>query len=113
KKANRILLVLDSSDADARKISLIDIWPELFSAEHSNIPITKIYNKCDVSGLPCSKNQDSVTLSAKTGEGMDLLKEHLKEVMGFVEGVGRYSARRRHLQSLKDAASHIALGVEI
>jgi len=58
--------------------------------------------------------QDTMTvvhLSAKTGEGLGLLKQHLKQRMGYKEGgVGTFSARRRHLQSLEQARSHLLSG---
>ena len=42
---------------------------------------------------------------------MDLLRQHLKACMGYEEGsTGRFSARRRHLQSLHEAAAHLQQG---
>jgi tRNA modification GTPase len=47
-------------------------------------------------------------VSAITGEGIDLLREHLKECMGF-QGAdsGTVSARRRHLDALARAERHL------
>jgi tRNA modification GTPase len=45
-----------------------------------------------------------VFLSAKTGEGVALLREHLKTRAGYVSGEsGALSARRRHLDALRRA----------
>lgn len=114
KKADRILLIVDSKDPDCATASLADIWPPSLSFLQHDIPITRIFNKCDISGLSPGEDQHSVTLSAKTGEGLDLLKKHLKEVMGFSDGSsGHFSARRRHLQGLHEAAKHISLAGDI
>jgi len=114
KKADRILLIIDSNDPNYSTTTLTDILPPAFSTLQNDIPVTRVFNKCDTSGFPPVKDQYSVMLSAKTGEGLDLLKEHLKEVMGFSgSSSGRFSARRRHLQGLKDAENHIAIAREI
>ena len=53
-----------------------------------------------------------IELSAKTGDGLSLLRQHLKQCMGFDEsGEGKFSARRRHLQSLNLAADCLDRGL--
>ena len=50
-------------------------------------------------------------LSARSGEGIDLLREHLKSCVGYGgAGEGRFSARRRHLDALDRAAGFLAAG---
>jgi tRNA modification GTPase len=54
---------------------------------------------------------DVIALSAKTGEGLDALREHLKQSMGYNESSGgRFSARRRHLVSIEKARSAQDMG---
>ena len=54
-----------------------------------------------------------VALSAHTGAGLDLLRQHLKEVMGLEEGSeGLFSARRRHLEALEQASASLDAGAE-
>ena len=54
-----------------------------------------------------------IRLSAKTGEGIDALRVHLKECMGFSGGSeGSFMARRRHLEALDKASDHLAIGQE-
>jgi tRNA modification GTPase len=113
--ADRILLVVDGSlnppnedDADA-------IWPERAERLSRDIPVTIVHNKCDLSGkTPGIYEQGEATiieLSAKTGAGMPLLQSHLKTCMGFDgSGESRFSARRRHLQSLGSAAAALERG---
>ena len=55
---------------------------------------------------------DVVTLSALTGQGLEALREHLKQLAGFhtPEG-GEFSARERHAEALARARGHVAQSV--
>lgn len=112
--ADHILLMLDGSltadDCDADSI-----WPEKNLHLTRDIPVTIVRNKCDLSGRePAIYNRDNTTfieLSAKSGDGMDLLRTHLKACMGYDDkGESNFSARRRHLQSLAAAQNCLEAG---
>lgn len=45
--------------------------------------------------------------SAKTGAGLDALREHLKQLAGASGGEGSFSARRRHVIALQQVAAHL------
>lgn len=112
--ADRILLLVDSSQTDTTE-EPDNIWPERYQHLDRDIPVTIIRNKCDLCGHPPhleTRGQNTtLTLSAKTGAGIDLLRQHLKDCMGFHnEGEGSFSARRRHLQSLSDAGEFLLSG---
>ena len=50
-------------------------------------------------------------LSARTGQGVEQLKDHLKETIGYETGTeGGFLARRRHLSALETAAEHLEQG---
>jgi tRNA modification GTPase len=71
-----------------------------------------IRNKIDlVNEQPSIKQENGTTvisLSAKTGVGVDLLKAHIKSLIGFnSDGEGLFLARRRHLEALNQAEQHI------
>jgi tRNA modification GTPase len=108
-RADRILLVVDdsvSNDAEAQEL-LCQLPPQ--SA------CTLIRNKIDLSERLPSRTEESpvaeVALSAKTGAGIELLREHLQSCMGFrPAGEGTFMARRRHLQALSLAHDHLLLG---
>lgn len=107
-KADRILWIFD--DHLDPQHSAYD--PTLLSAE---IPITFVRNKIDQSGgLPRKSETTSgteIALSAKSGSGIDLLREHLKHCMGFNAGQeGVFIARRRHLDAIRRASEHILTG---
>jgi tRNA modification GTPase len=45
--------------------------------------------------------------SAKTGAGLDALREHLKQLAGAGSGEGAFSARRRHVQALQQVTVYL------
>jgi tRNA modification GTPase len=74
--------------------------------------ITLIYNKIDLSTQKArSKQQDGHTvlyLSIKTGQGLDLLQQHLKSILNLNDNEANFIARRRHLASLAAAKDALA-----
>lgn len=113
--ADRILLVVDGSNPESADDDPLAIWPERDEHSTRDIPVTIVHNKCDLSGQPpiIEQHNDStiIELSAKTGAGIDLLNSHLKYCMGYAEGgESQFSARRRHLHSLQQAAESLAQG---
>jgi tRNA modification GTPase len=103
-EADRILLVIDSSAAEAA--DSFSLWPEFLHNPPDPQSVTLIRNKADLTGesvglqSPCG-GHCTITLSAKANLGVDLLREHLKACMGFAQtNESGFSARRRHLQRL-------------
>jgi tRNA modification GTPase len=71
-----------------------------------------IRNKIDLANeAPAITHQDGrtvISISAHTGAGLDLLKQHIKSLAGFQgETDGIYLARRRHLDALARAETHV------
>lgn len=67
-----------------------------------------IFNKIDISGTPagCSEMTDrtELRLSAKTGQGLELLRKALLSSIGWQPaGEVQFIARERHLQALEEA----------
>ena len=105
-RADHVLLMVDSSkgltEEDQR---IIDALPP-------ELPLTVIYNKIDITGqIPAQDELDgipSLWLSARTGQGMDLLRGYLKQAAGFEQtGEDGFTARRRHLDALGRARQHL------
>jgi tRNA modification GTPase len=74
-----------------------------------------VRNKADVTGetlgISDVNGHSLIRLSARTGEGVDDLRNHLKQSMGFDTSMeGGFLARRRHLQALEEAANHLVQG---
>jgi tRNA modification GTPase len=106
RKADHILYVIDGT----RGVDDEDIRRETATLP-TDVAVTWVYNKIDLSGAkPRLDNYQPprVHLSAVTGAGIDLLREHLKACAGFQQGeAGVVSARRRHLDALGYVHSHL------
>lgn len=129
KRADRVLLMVDASDNHSvleDEQGIKNYYPEFFEQLPANIGLTLIRNKADLNlsikqadiGLAAftdenKKQHVSITLSAKTGSGVDSLKEHLKAIMGYQGSTeGGFMARRRHLTALNKAHQHLITGLE-
>lgn len=105
-RADRILYVIDATralDDESMRAELASLPPE--------IPVSVVLNKIDLAQAQSRYEQSQpprLHVSATNGDGIDLLREHLKECMGFQgAGTGTISARRRHLDALNRAATHL------
>lgn len=104
--ADRILYVVDT---------LHEHEPQALAQELAalpkDVPITLVMNKIDLTHTAARYEQSQparIHVSAATGEGIDLLREHLKECVGFQgASAGTLSARRRHLDALARASTHL------
>jgi len=80
----------------------------------NDIPVIVLRNKIDVSGdSPGVVRADPPTLnvSAKTGAGIDVLRETIMQLAGYGNsGAGAFTARKRHVDALADAAHHFTAG---
>lgn len=114
-QADRVLFMVDGTTTDATDPK--DIWPDFVDRLPNSIGMTVIRNKADQTGEDmgiCHVNDPTlIRLSAKTGAGVDALRTHLKECMGFSGNTeGGFMARRRHLDALERAAQHLQIGQE-
>ncbi|WP_129139821.1 tRNA uridine-5-carboxymethylaminomethyl(34) synthesis GTPase MnmE [Modicisalibacter coralii] len=112
-KADRVLLLVDATTTEAT--DPMAIWPEFVSRLPDPSRLTLVRNKIDTTRETpqgdLSTTPPVVRLSARTGEGVDNLKEHLKAVMGYTATTeGRFSARRRHLEAIDRAEQALANG---
>jgi tRNA modification GTPase len=104
--ADRVLLLIDDQRGRGPgEQAILERLPP-------NLPHTAIFNKIDLSGraagLHSAGADAEVALSAHTGAGVDALRAHLKQVMGYnASGSGGFSARRRHLDALRRAKSSL------
>ena len=75
-----------------------------------------VINKIDLLNIKPELNQTewgaTIKVSAKTGDGVDLLRNYLKNSAGYQSGSeGNFSARRRHLDALTRAHQAITNGI--
>lgn len=105
-QADRVLLVIDDQQGlTAEDQAILDRLP-------AQLAHTFIYNKIDQTGKPAAQRADNaIALSAKTLAGLDILSDHLKQVMGFDEQAqDGFIARRRHIDALQRASQHVLSG---
>ncbi|WP_250460679.1 tRNA uridine-5-carboxymethylaminomethyl(34) synthesis GTPase MnmE [Microbulbifer litoralis] len=112
--ADRVLLVVD-----AEQIQALDpetAWPEFTAQLPDTEKLTLVLNKIDLTDYSAGLQAHTdgvpvIAISARTGAGLEALKEHLKQCMGYSGGAeGNFSARRRHLESLARARAFIEQG---
>ena len=79
-----------------------------------NIPLIILRNKTDVTGEPPGAQQHDpsvLNISAKTGAGLEALRETIRQVAGYENlGDGAFTARRRHIDALNLATTHFECG---
>lgn len=106
-QADRALLLVDD------KTGITEEDENIRRKLPTSLELTVVRNKIDLSGMPASisENNHEIALSAKSGKGVDLLRDHLKKIMGYTgltEGV--FLARRRHLDALIRAKDFVLSG---
>lgn len=109
-KADHILLVVDGTST--KETNPYHLFPEWKSYFKENIPITVVYNKIDILDLSPSLKTNAgyttLSLSVKTGAGMDMFLNHLKSSFQFSsQEEGTVVARTRHLEALKHVSNHL------
>ena len=107
--ADVVLLVYDAKD----KLADLSILPEAVK----NKPIICIRNKIDLLKAKAEikevEHQTEVSLSAKNGDGIDLLRQALSQVAGYKpDGEGVFLARKRHILSIKLTLNYINSAIE-
>jgi tRNA modification GTPase len=111
-RADRLLLLVDS--CDTHSLDPAAVWPE-FANRFPADKITLIRNKIDLTGEPSGVRSDTtpvcIGLSTVTGAGLEDLKSHLKQLMGYnTQSQGGFTARRRHLDALERAQASLDAG---
>ena len=98
-QADQVLFIVDSQttkETDPKKL-----WQGFNKNFLSEKKVTVIHNKIDLSGLDVDCYQKGrytvINLSAKKAQGIDLLRQHLKQAVGADNNLERnFIARRRH-----------------
>ena len=136
KEADRVLLLVDA--ADVQEDAIKTLWPEFFAELPDLSKVIIIRNKIDKTdekygvSTPTPLTEENIKsdivdksalstvlstgfptirLSAKHGEGVDELREYLKNAMGYQSAMeGGFTARQRHLEALKQARYYLDVG---
>ena len=113
-KADIVIMVIeyspDESDKEQERLPE-DVVPMTDNTiiVHNKIDVCNAAAKCKLSG-----GLTHVYLSAKTGEGMDMLRDVLMQVSGLNNlGEDVVLARERHIKALEKAKNHIDKGIQM
>ena len=102
-RADVVLAVLDDRDAAAPRALALELGAAAV--------VLWLHNKCDLDATPAHAatraDGEHLWLSARTGAGLEALRERLRSLAGG-EGGGSFSARARHLDVLAQAQAHLA-----
>ena len=118
-KADRVLLIIDEAEFGE------DLRNELLAYVSADTPVTILRNKIDLvkkeAKIISQGSRCEIMLSLKTGSGLDLLYQHLREIASadsLPEGV--FTARRRHIEALQkardaltNAAKHLSPSIQL
>lgn len=107
--ADAVLFLHDLTRCDQEDYQCADaaIAQTLQQRLAETIPVIDVWNKADAK-LAAVPPESGLTLSAKTGDGLDALRQRLLAVAGWqttAEGV--YIARERHVQALRRVDDHL------
>ncbi len=104
-KADRVLLLVDDRDG------VTDEDKAILQQLPTGPGLTIVRNKCDLSANEPAIEQGEpavITLSAKQQQGVDLLRKHLEQCVGYqAGGEGEFIARRRHVDALERVGTHL------
>lgn len=112
-QADRVLLLTEHMDV-ANKTPK-EILADYKDVLPNNVALSIVHTKIDLAetapSIDTVDEHTVIKLSAKTGQGLDLLRQHLKHIVG-VDGntEGNFIARRRHLDALSRALDILNAG---
>ncbi|PKO46611.1 MAG: tRNA uridine-5-carboxymethylaminomethyl(34) synthesis GTPase MnmE [Betaproteobacteria bacterium HGW-Betaproteobacteria-4] len=105
-RADAVLLLVDARTG----VSAAD--QEILARLPERLKRVTIYNKIDLSGAQAERHDEpgsiAISLSARSGEGIELLRQELLRIAGWHQAEDIFIARERHLRALSDAQEHIA-----
>ena len=87
-----------------------ELRAQILKALPSNCPILEVVNKSDLlsGSSPSKSDAQTLLISAKTGDGIEVLKQEILKSVGWGgTQEGTILARRRHLDCLDRAATHL------
>lgn len=109
-RADAVVLLVDArsgvGDAEQQILALLPAHLARITA----------YNKIDLAGGRAQRSDDAtgpaISLSAKTGEGIELLRQALLQIAGWHPTEDVFIARERHLRALSATGQHLAAANE-
>jgi len=104
-RADVILLLVDA------RLGMSDANQEILSRLPEGLKRITIYNKIDLAGSAAERHDEpastAISLSARSGAGIELLRQELLRIAGWHQAEDVFIARERHLRALTTAQQHI------
>ena len=110
--ADALLLLHDLTRAQEPDYRAADaaIRDSLSARLPAGVPVVEVWNKADA--VPGVDAGEGLRLSARTGDGIEALRQRLLEIAGWqAMPEGLYLARARHVQALGQVEEHLALAM--
>ncbi|PMB54758.1 GTPase and tRNA-U34 5-formylation enzyme TrmE [Coxiella-like endosymbiont] len=119
-QADLILLIVDTArveNAFQTSFTMIEQYlTNISSKKETRVPIIVIENKIDLTGEQPSQQKSDylrIKLSVKTGDGIEILKEHLKEMVGLkTTNESTFMGRGRHCDAIKRSKTFLQRAYE-
>ncbi len=109
RKADVVLHLTDASGCIADDEKVLE---KVLAEVRRGVPLVNVCNKTDL--YKGKKAGEEFFISARTGEGLQSLKDHLIQIVGMASSTdGLFMARERHLACLRSALEHISIATEI
>ena len=110
-RADVVLLLVDArAGVSAADKAILERMP-------TTLKRITVYNKIDLSGAPAERHDEpgtaAISLSARSGEGIELLRQELLQIAGWHQTEDVFIARERHLRALSVAQEHIAAARQV
>lgn len=111
KQADMVLLLSDLSRSHEPSYQQAQqqLQQDILNVLPPRTQLLRVNNKCDTPGHPGASDADAVAISAKTGVGLQTLRERILQLAGWQSGAqeGVFTARNRHLQALQLVHQHV------
>lgn len=111
KQADMVLLLSDLSRCDDPSYMQAQqrLQQDILGVLLPRTQLLRVNNKCDTQGSQAAGEPDAVAISAKTGVGLQALRERILQLAGWQTGAqeGVFTARARHLQALQLVHQHL------
>ena len=105
-RSDVVLLLVDA------RSGVTDADREILERLPQRLQRITVYNKIDLSGASAERHDEAqttaISLSARSGEGIELLRQELLRIAGWHQAEDVFIARERHLRALATAQEHIA-----
>jgi tRNA modification GTPase len=113
-QADLVLHLMDASHGSSISETDQMLIEKIQRVAAKKVPIRIVWNKIDQCSIAQRQDTTHFYVSAKTGEGLELLKQELLAVAGWQpESEGGILARKRHIEALFEAEVHIEASLQL